>query len=83
MSFRIPPLLALMLGTFLGAGCGTVPQSQGMLPPSASPAPINTEINNALTAATLQTPASSPDYRLGPEDLRSAMQTDLAGELTW
>jgi polysaccharide export outer membrane protein len=30
---------------------------------------VITEINNALTTAAAQTPAASPDYRLGPEDL--------------
>jgi len=58
-----------MLGAFLGAGCATVPPSQVTLPASVSPPPINTEINNALTAAASQSPTSSPDYRLGPEDL--------------
>jgi polysaccharide biosynthesis/export protein len=69
LSFWISRLLALTIWAFLGSGCATAPQSQVMLPPSSSPSPINTEVNNALTAAALQTPASSPDYRLGPEDL--------------
>jgi polysaccharide biosynthesis/export protein len=69
LSFWISPLLALTIGAFLGAGCGTVPQSQVVMPASASTSPVITEINNALTAAALQTPTASPDYRLGPEDL--------------
>jgi polysaccharide biosynthesis/export protein len=63
-------LLALTVWTLLGAGCATAPQSQVVPPQSASPSPVVAEINNALTAAAaLQTPGSSPDYRLGPEDL--------------
>ncbi|MGH8068885.1 MAG: polysaccharide biosynthesis/export family protein [Candidatus Entotheonellia bacterium] len=65
----ISHLLALTAWALLGAGCGTVPQSQVVLPQSAGTSPMITEINNALTAAALQTPAASPDYRLGPEDL--------------
>jgi polysaccharide biosynthesis/export protein len=65
----ISHLLALTAWAILGAGCGTVPQSQVVLPQSAGTSPMITEINNALTAAALQTPTASPDYRLGPEDL--------------
>jgi polysaccharide biosynthesis/export protein len=64
----ISRLLALTIGAFLGAGCGTVPLNQGALPPSAPTSPAFAQINEALTAAALQTPAASPDYRLGPED---------------
>jgi polysaccharide export outer membrane protein len=62
-------LLALTMGAFLGAGCATVPEGQGVLPPSAAAVPGIAEINNALSSAALQTPSASPDYRLGPEDL--------------
>jgi polysaccharide biosynthesis/export protein len=62
-------LLALTTGAFLAAGCATVPESQVVPPPSASAPPAIAEINNALSAAALQTPSASPDYRLGPEDL--------------
>jgi polysaccharide export outer membrane protein len=66
----ISHLVALTAWALLGAGCGTVPQRQvAPLPESAGPSPAITEINNALAAAALQTPAASPDYRLGPEDL--------------
>ena len=69
LSFWISRVLTLTIGAFLGAGCATVPQGPVVLPPSAPTSPAITEINNALTAAALQTPAGSPDYRLGPEDL--------------
>jgi polysaccharide biosynthesis/export protein len=70
LSVWISPLLALTLGAFLGAGCATVPPGQMSLPTSApTSASAITEINNSLTAAALQNPAASPDYRLGPEDL--------------
>ena len=38
-------------------------------PRDVGPSPAITEINNALTAAALRTPAASADYRLGPEDV--------------
>jgi polysaccharide export outer membrane protein len=66
-------LLMLAVCMLLGTGCGTVPTaSQGQVMPaaSASPAPMITEINNAITAAAaLPAPGSSPDYRLGPDDM--------------
>jgi polysaccharide export outer membrane protein len=66
----ISHLLALTACALLGAGCGTVPQGQvSPLPASVGPSPAITQINNALTAASLQTPAAPQDYRLGPEDL--------------
>ena len=70
LGFRKSRLLALTIMALLGSGCATVPQGPVVLPattPNSSPA--ITEINNALTAAALQTPAGSPDYRVGPEDL--------------
>jgi polysaccharide export outer membrane protein len=39
-----------------------------MPPTTPVSSPAITEINNALTAAALQTPDASPDYRLGPDD---------------
>ena len=69
LSFWISRVLTLTIGAFLGAGCATATASPVVLPPSAPTSPAITEINNALTAAALQTPAASPDYRLGPEDL--------------
>jgi polysaccharide export outer membrane protein len=68
-SFWTSCLMALMIAAFLGAGCATVPESQVGLPPSAPASTAITEINNALSAAALQTPSAAPDYRLGPEDL--------------
>jgi polysaccharide biosynthesis/export protein len=65
----ISRLLALTIWACLGGGCGTVPQSQVALPTSTPIPSAVTEINNALTAAAAQTPAASPDYHLGPEDL--------------
>jgi polysaccharide biosynthesis/export protein len=68
---RSPLLLTVCI--LLGAGCGTVPtapQSQVTPLASVSPSPMIAEINNAITAtATLQAPGSSPDYRLGPDDV--------------
>ena len=75
-------LLALAVWAFLGAGCGTVPQNQVVSPPSAPTSPVFTQINDALTAAALQTPAASPDYRLGPEDfLQITLYNIPAGEV--
>ncbi len=68
-SSSISHLQALTAWALRGAGCGTVPPSQVVVPPSAGTSPLITQINDALTAAALQTPAASPDYRLGSEDL--------------
>jgi polysaccharide biosynthesis/export protein len=65
----ISRLLVVTAWGLLGAGCGAVPPSQVVLPPSTGTPPMITEINNALTAAALLSPTGSPDYRLGPEDL--------------
>jgi polysaccharide export outer membrane protein len=65
-------VLALTIGACLGVGCAAGPQGPVGLPPTAptSPPSAVTEINNALTAsAALQTPAASPDYRIGADDL--------------
>ena len=68
-SFWIGRMLALTIGAFLWSGCASVPQDPVVLPPTTpTSSPAMTEINNALTAAALQTPAGSPDYRLGPDD---------------
>jgi polysaccharide export outer membrane protein len=66
--YALGTLLALTVWTLLGAGCGTVPHSQVVVPQSAGTSPVITELNNALTAAAQQTSAASPDYRLGPDD---------------
>jgi polysaccharide biosynthesis/export protein len=65
----ISHVLALTAWAVLGAGCGTAPPPQVYIPPSAGTPPLISEINKALTTAALQTPAASPDYRLGAEDL--------------
>jgi polysaccharide export outer membrane protein len=45
------------------------PPSHVALPPSSPASSAIDEINNALTAASQQTPGASRDYQLGPEDL--------------
>jgi polysaccharide export outer membrane protein len=66
----ISHLVMLAAWALLGAGCGAVPQRHvAPLPESAGPSAAITQINTALTAAALQTPVASPDYRLGPEDV--------------
>jgi polysaccharide export outer membrane protein len=67
--FSIHSLLALAMGALLGAGCAAVPHSRVTPPDSAVTNPAVAEINNTLASAALQTPTSSADYRLGPEDL--------------
>jgi polysaccharide export outer membrane protein len=62
-------LLGLFFCTLLGAGCAGPPRGQVMLPESPATSSTVSEINTALASAVLQTPTSSADYRLGPEDL--------------
>src|SRR5437867_908989 len=62
-------LLMLSSVALLGAGCATAQPGQLALPPRAATSHAQTEINNTLASLALQTPASSADYRLGPEDL--------------
>jgi polysaccharide biosynthesis/export protein len=63
-------LLGLATGALLVIGCGAVPQRQvTSIPESGGPSPEITQINNAITAASLHSPAAPQDYRVGPEDL--------------
>ena len=65
--FWMRSLPALSVWTLLAVGCATSPQSRVLPPENSATSPVVAEINNALTTAS-QTPASSADYRLGPED---------------
>jgi polysaccharide export outer membrane protein len=67
--FSLQSLLALAMGALLGAGCAPGPYNHVSPPESPATSPAVAEINSALASASLQTPASSADYRLGPEDL--------------
>ena len=62
-------LLTLSLATLFGGGCTTAQHGQLMLPPQATTSHAQPEINQTLASLALQTPTSSADYRLGPEDL--------------
>lgn len=53
----------------LGSGCAVTPQGRSTLPQNAATSPGVTQINSALVVASLQSPASKTDYRLGAEDL--------------
>jgi polysaccharide biosynthesis/export protein len=64
----IGALLILVLGG-LGAGCAVTPQGRNTLPQNTATSPMVTQVNSALVAASLQSPAATADYRLGAEDL--------------
>jgi polysaccharide biosynthesis/export protein len=68
-SLVIKGLLALSLATLGAVGCAAPPQQLSAPPEGTVPSPVMTQINSALVAASLQTPASTADYRLGAEDL--------------
>ena len=67
----IRSLLVLSVAVLLGAGCAAAPpQSSLLVRPESATTPALAELNNTLAAVALQqAPASTTDYRLGPEDL--------------
>lgn len=69
--FLLRNLLVLTSVVLLGAGCAAAPPqgSQILRPEDATPSPALAELNNTLAATAQQVPASTTDYRLGPEDL--------------
>src|SRR5262245_14592212 len=62
-------LLALLLVAFFGTGCAATQQHRAIMPPQAATSQAQAEINRALVSRAFLGPASSADYRLGPEDL--------------
>jgi polysaccharide biosynthesis/export protein len=62
-------LLLLSLGMLLGGGCTAVPTRQAGHSNTSVTSSAVASLNNALASAALQTPRSSIDYLLGPEDL--------------
>jgi polysaccharide export outer membrane protein len=68
-------LPALSVCVLMGAGCvatpagRTVPLSSATTPPSSAERDHITKINSALAAQALQSPTSTADYHLAPEDL--------------
>ena len=72
-------LLTLWLAALLGTGCTTAQPSQSLLLPQATTSHALTGINSALASLALQTPTSSADYRLGPEDLVEITLFNIVG----
>ncbi len=62
-------MLALWLVALFAAGCATAQQHQPILLPQATASQAQAEINRTLVSRAVLAPASSADYRLGPEDL--------------
>lgn len=72
-------LRTLSLSALLGTGCAMAQPSQPMLLTRATTSHAQTEINSALASLALQTPTSSADYCLGPEDLVEITLFNIVG----